>query len=102
MPYHFASPTYARLSQAFDLDYMHLTSEPVRKLQPALLDILAPFFLPGHDPKKCSASAWCNFVSKKFPVRLDPDQIERTAGRVLEAVEKRRLLKRTTRTTTAE
>jgi len=92
MPYHFGDPTYGRLASAFDLQYMHVVSEPVRKLQvwkgreggreggrvitfsarklishsslslptyllpslppqPALLDMVAPFFLPDHDVK---------------------------------------------------
>jgi hypothetical protein len=33
MPYHFGDPTYARLASAFNLQCMHVVSEPVRKLQ---------------------------------------------------------------------
>jgi hypothetical protein len=33
MPYHFGDPTYERMASAFNLQYMHVVSEPVRKLQ---------------------------------------------------------------------
>jgi len=33
MPYRFGDPTYGRLASACNLQYMHVVSEPVRKLQ---------------------------------------------------------------------
>lgn len=83
MPYQFNWPGYGPLAAAFGVKHVRIPSGPVRKLQPVLLDMVAPLLLPGHDSQKCQDYAWCRFVSKKFPVRLDDeDQLNRLAARL--------------------